>query len=369
MTKPDQDLLGAASAARSYTLAEVARALAGDLEGDPTLEISGIAGIREAEPGQISFLANGRYQGFVKETRASALIVSRKAEINGLPAVRVDDPYLSFLRAIQLFASPLRNAFAPGVSPRASVAASARLGAGCHVGDFVRVGENVELGDRVVLMPGAVVMDRVRIGEDSVIFPNVTLREDSKLGARVIVHAGTVVGADGFGYAWDGSAHRKIPQIGHVVLGDDVELGANVCIDRATTGVTSIGDGCKIDNLVQIAHNVQIARNSVVVAQAGISGSTRVGEQVKIAGQAGIIGHIEIGDRAQVGAQAGVTKSVEPDSAVSGYPARPHDQAMRLQAALAKLPELVRRVRELEDEVRRLRGGAGDDGRQGDDRT
>lgn len=345
---------GASSACR-LSLRAIAEALGGDCEGDPDLVITGIAGIREAEPGQISFLANGRYQGYVKATQASALIVGRQTEVNGLPAVRVDDPYLCFLKAIQLFSQPLRGTFPPGISELARVAPSARLGADCHVGDFVHIGEDCVIGERVVLMPGSVVLDRVSIGDDSLIFPTVTLREDSQLGQRVIVHAGTVVGSDGFGYAWDGTAHRKIPQIGHVEIGDDVELGANVCIDRATTGVTRIEAGCKIDNLVQIAHNVRIGRNSVVVAQVGISGSTRVGENVKIAGQAGIIGHIEIGDRAQVGAQAGVTKSVEPGTAVSGYPARPHDQAMRLQAVLARLPELARRVRELEEELGRLR--------------
>ena len=356
MTEPDYEPRGATDVGRRLTLAAIAAALGGDCDGDPELVITGIAGIREAERGQISFLANGRYQSYVKETQASALIVGRQAAVDGLPAVRVDDPYLSFLTAIQLFSQPLRSAFAPGISAHAAIAASARLGAGCHVGDFVHVGEDCAIGERVVLMPGVVVMARVAIGAESIIFPNVTLREDSQLGRRVIVHAGTVVGADGFGYAWDGNAHRKIPQIGRVEIGDDVELGANVCIDRATTGVTRIAEGCKIDNLVQIAHNVRIAKHSIIVAQVGISGSTRVGENVKIAGQAGLAGHIEIGDHAQVGAQAGVTKSVEAGVSVSGYPARPHDQARRLQAALSRLPDLVRRVRELEEEVARLRG-------------
>ena len=357
MTEPDYEPRGAIGGGCRLTLGAIAAALGGDCDGDPELVITGIAGIREAAPGQISFLANGRYQGYVKETQASALIVGRQAAVAGLPAVRVDDPYLSFLTAIQLFSQPLRGAFTPGVSAHATVAASARLGADCHVGDFVHIGEDCVIGKGVILMPGVVVLERVIIGDESIIFPNVTLREDSQLGRRVIIQPGTVVGSDGFGYAWDGSAHRKIPQIGYVEIGDDVELGANVCIDRATTGVTRIAEGCKIDNLVQIAHNVRVARNSIIVAQAGISGSTRIGEGVKIAGQAGLAGHIEIGDHAQVGAQAGVTKSVEAGASVSGYPARPHDQARRLQAALTRLPDLVRRVRELEVEVARL-GGA-----------
>lgn len=355
MSEHDFEPRGAATTTRRYTLGEVAAAIAGDCEGDSTLEITGIAGIREARDGELSFLANGRYQGFVKETRASALIVGHAAEVNGLPAIRVEDPYLSFLKAIQLFSSPLRAGFPAELSERAFIHPQAKIGAGCHVGEFVALAAGCRIGRDVVLMPGTVIMARSTIGDGTIIFPNVTVREDCQIGKQVIIHSGTVIGSDGFGYAWDGQSHRKIPQIGRVEIGDNVEIGANVTIDRATTGATRIAEGCKIDNLVQIAHNVQIARNSVVVAQVGISGSTRVGENVKIAGQAGIIGHIEIGDRAQVGAQAGVTKSVEPGTAVSGYPARPHDQSLRLQAAVTRLPDLVRRVRELEEEIARLR--------------
>jgi len=350
----DQNFEPRGTATRSYTLSEVAEAIGGKCEGDPSIEIAGIAGIREAGNGEISFLANGRYQGFVSETRASALIVNQDAEVNGLPAIRVEDPYLCYLKAIQLFSQPLRGAFPPGISERATVDPGAEMGDDCHVGDFVHVAPGCRIGRDVVLMPGSIVMANSEIGDGSIIFPNVTLRENSRLGRRVIIHAGTVIGSDGFGYAWDGNCHRKIPQIGHVEIGDDVEVGANVTIDRATTGVTRIAEGCKIDNLVQIAHNVQIARNSIVVAQVGISGSTRIGSQVKIAGQAGIVGHIEIGDGAQVGAQAGVTKSVEPGCSVSGYPARAHDQSLRLQAAVTRLPDLVKRVRELEKELARL---------------
>jgi UDP-3-O-[3-hydroxymyristoyl] glucosamine N-acyltransferase len=339
----------------SFRLAELAEAIGGNYEGDPELGLTGIAGLREAETGDLSFLANGRYQGLVAETQASAIIVNRKAEIDGIPLIRVDDPYLCYLKAIRLFSSPIRGEFPPGISERAFVHADAELGADCHVGDFVHVAAGCRIGRDVVLMPGSILLTGTTVGDASIIFPNVTLREGCKLGERVIVHAGSVIGSDGFGYAWDGERHRKIPQIGHVALGDDVEIGANVTIDRATTGVTRIADGCKIDNLVQIAHNVEIARNSIVVAQVGISGSTRLGENVKVAGQAGIVGHIEIGDGAQVGAQAGVTKSVEPGRAVSGYPARPHDQSLRLQAAVGRLPELVRRVKEMEHEIADLR--------------
>ncbi len=342
---------GVTIASSRFRLAELAEAIGGSYEGDPEISLTGIAGLREAEVGDLSFLANGRYQGLVSETKASAIIVSRQAEMEDIPLIRVDDPYLCYLKAIRLFSSPLRDDFPAGISERSFIHDDAELGAGCHIADFVHVSVDCKIGRDVVIMPGSVLLRGVTVGDGSIIFPNVTLREGSRLGARVIVHAGSVIGSDGFGYAWDGERHRKIPQIGHVELGDDVEIGANVTIDRATTGVTRIADGCKIDNLVQIAHNVEIARNSILVAQVGISGSTRLGENVKVAGQAGIVGHIEIGDGAQVGAQAGVTKSVEPGRAVSGYPARPHDQSLRLQAAVGRLPELVRRVKEMEQEI------------------
>jgi UDP-3-O-[3-hydroxymyristoyl] glucosamine N-acyltransferase len=349
-----------ASTESQYSLAELAKLVEGRYEGDGELPINGVAGIREATTGQISFLANSRYLAHVKETSASALIVNAEIEVNGIPAIRVVDPYLCYLKIVRLFARPLHEDFAPGISERASVADDAVIGAGVHIADFVHIGKGCRIGKGSVLMPGVVLLSRSVIGENSILFPNVTVREECQLGEHVLVHAGSVIGSDGFGYAQDGGKHHKIPQIGHVVIESDVEIGANVTIDRATTGITRIGRGSKIDNLVQIGHNTEIGENCIVVAQVGISGSTRIGKYVTIGGQAGIVGHIDIGDGATIAAQAGVTKSVPSTSCVSGYPARPHDQALRVQAVVNRLPELARRLKELEKEVEDLKSGLRD---------
>ena len=344
-----------------FSLAQLAEIVEGRWEGNGDLQISGVAGIREAKCGQISFLANSRYLIHVKETGASALIVNSDINVNGIPAIRVADPYLSYLKVVRLFARAPHEGCKPGISERASIAGDAEIGPGCHIGDFVHVGEGCRVGAGTVIMPGTVLLGRVTVGEGAILFPNVTVREDCELGDRVIIHSGTVIGSDGFGYAQDGGRHHKIPQIGRVIVEEDVEIGANVTVDRATTGITRIGRGSKIDNLVQIGHNTEIGEHCIIVAQVGISGSTRVGNHVTIGGQAGVIGHIEVGDGATIAARAGVTKSVPAASCVSGYPARPHDQAMRLQAVLGRLPELARRLKELEQEVAELRGERGGD--------
>jgi UDP-3-O-[3-hydroxymyristoyl] glucosamine N-acyltransferase len=346
--------MGAAAAAE-FSLGKLAELVGGRCEGDARLPITGVAGIREAEPGQISFLANSRYASYLAKTRASALIVDPAVEVSGLPAIRVPDPYLAFLKVVRLFATPLREGYPPGKSPLAVVSPDSELGADCHLGDFVYVGRACHIGKQVILMPGVVILDQVTLGDGCILFPNVVIRENCRLGDRVIVHAGAVIGSDGFGYAHWGEEHWKIPQIGRVEIGDDVEIGANTTIDRATTGVTRIGRGCKIDNLVQIAHNVEIGANSILVAQVGVSGSTRTEAGVMIGGQAGIAGHIEIGAGATIGAQAGVTKSVPAGTCVSGYPARPHEEAMRWQAAAVRLPEMVKRLKALERELARLK--------------
>ena len=347
--------MGAATAPMRYSLESLAKELGGRCEGDPALTIGGVAGIREAEPGQISFLANARYLPYLGQTRASAMIVGEDIDVNGLPAIRVANPYLSFLQTVHLFSSPLRESYPAGRSELAVVGEDSVLGEGCHLGAFVHVGKGCRIGAEVILMPGAVVLDRVSIGDGSILFPNVVVREDCRLGKHVIVHAGTVIGSDGFGYAKDGERYSKVPQIGRVEIGDDVEIGANVTVDRATTSVTRIGRGTKIDNLVQVAHNAVIGENSIVVAQVGISGSTRIGDGVTIGGQAGIIGHIEVGNGATIGAQAGVTKSVDAGVCVSGYPARPHEQSMRMHAAAARLPELMKSLKRLEAELADLK--------------
>jgi len=341
---------------RSFTLGELASEVGGVAEGDKALHISGVAGIREAHEGQISFVANHRYTRFIADTCASALILAPGVGNGRLPVLRSEDPYLAYLKILRLFSRLPADRYRPGIHPSATVDPSATLGAGIHLGAGVIVGQKVVLGARSGLLPGVVVMEGSIVGEGCLLFPGVVIREGVTLGREVVIHSGSVIGADGFGYAWDGTRHQKIPQIGGVEIGEEVEIGANVTIDRATTGMTRIGEGCRIDNLVQIAHNVKIGPNSIVVAQAGISGSTELGSNVTVAGQAGVAGHISIGDRVVVAAQAGVTKSVESGLCVSGYPARPHDEAMRQLASLAKVPGLLRRIGELEREVAHLRG-------------
>jgi UDP-3-O-[3-hydroxymyristoyl] glucosamine N-acyltransferase len=343
-------------AERSYKLHELASLVGGDLEGDGEVEIRGVAGIRDANPGEITFVANPRYEEFVATTRASA-IIGRPGLRAAAPLIRSDNPYFAFLQVMNLFAGDAAGRYPRGIHPGAVVDSTARLGRDVAIGPFCQIAGGAVIGDGTTILCGAFVGEGVEIGAGCLIYPGVTIREGSRLGDRVILQPGAVIGSDGFGYARHGSTHYKVPQIGRVVIEDDVEIGANTCVDRATTGETRIGRGTKIDNLVQIAHNVVVGPDSVIAAQAGISGSTEVGRGVVIAGQAGLAGHIVIGDRVTVGAQGGVTKSIPPDMVVSGYPAREHGLARRLYAHTAMLPEMFKRVKELERRVRELEGG------------
>ncbi len=334
-------------------LKQLAEIVGGEVDGDGSVIITGVAGIKEAQPGDITFLADPRYEKYLKTTRASAIIVSKRIPDAGRPLVLSGNPYVAFIRAVRHFV-PERNGRPVGVDPTAVVAPSAVLGADASVGANAVVEEDVTVGDGSVIHAGAYVGKRTRIGAGCVIYPNVSIREDTVIGDNVIIHCGAVIGSDGFGYALDGDAYVKIPQVGNVVLEDDVEVGANTTIDRATTGSTVVGRGTKIDNLAMIAHNVRIGENSIVVAQVGIGGSTEIGKGVNLAGQAGVAGHIKIGDGAVVAAQAGVTKSVGPGKCVSGYPAREHSLAKKVYAALQRLPELIKKVADLSERVRRL---------------
>jgi UDP-3-O-[3-hydroxymyristoyl] glucosamine N-acyltransferase len=273
-------------------------------------------------------------------TRASAIITSREIEKKNKPIIRTDNPSLAFAKIISLF-SPQEEIKPKGIHPTAIVAKSAKLGANVALGAYTVIEEGVSIGEGSAIFPHVYIGKNTQLGSENLIYPNVTIRENTVIGNRVIIHSGTVIGSDGFGYVELEGRHEKIPQLGKVVIEDDVEIGACVTIDRARFDKTLIAKGTKIDNLVQIAHNVQVGENSIIIAQAGISGSTEIGKNVIIAGQAGLVGHIKIGDKAIIGAQAGVTKSVPAKVMVSGYPARPHLQAMRLSAALEKLPALL----------------------------
>jgi len=335
------------------TLSELAAELGGEVIGDGSTVIRGVAGIREAMPGDITFLANSRYDAHLAETRASAVICARGRDAAAVPLLAVDNPYLAFQRAVGIF-RPDQPRPAPGIHPTAVVADGARLGRDVAVGPHCILEDGAQLGDRVVVMGGCYIGHRVAIGDDTLLFPRVVVREECVIGSRCIVHPGAVIGSDGFGFALDAGRYHKVPQVGNVVIGDDVEIGANTTIDRATTHSTRIGDGTKIDNLVQIGHNVVVGRHCIIVAQVGVSGSTELEDHVTLGGQAGLVGHIRIGRGAMVGAQSGVTKSVPPGTVVTGYPATQHTIWRRLQALIHRLPDFVSRSRELEDRVTEL---------------
>ena len=337
-------------------LHDLARAVGGKVVGDGEALISGVAPIDEAGEGDITFLANPRYIRHLKDSKASGVIAEEP--IGGFNTLVVDNPYLAFAKILSLFYPQERPE--PGIHPSAVVDPTATLGRDVTVLPWVFIGRKARIGDRVVLHPGVYVGEGVEIGDDSIIYPNVSIREGCRIGRRVIIHCNTVVGSDGFGYARDGERHVKVPQIGIVRIEDDVEIGACVTIDRATMGETVIGEGTKIDNLVQIAHNVKVGRDTIIVAQVGIAGSTRIGNRVTLAGQVGIVGHLTIGDGSVVAAQSGVAKDLPPGGTFSGTPAIPHREWLRVQTVLPRLPELKREVdrlrRELEEIKARLKG-------------
>jgi UDP-3-O-[3-hydroxymyristoyl] glucosamine N-acyltransferase len=336
-----------------FLLEELARHVGAELVGDGEVLITGVNGIREAGPGEITFLSNPRYARYLETTRASAVIVGKPVAKARTSLLVVSQPYAAFLKVLELFAAR-RPRPAPGIHPTAVVHESARLGHGVHVGAHVVIEEGVVIGDGCIVMAGSYIGRGCRLGENCLLYPRVVLREETEVGDRVIIHSGAVIGDDGFGFLAEGEGYHKIPQLGRVVLEDDVEVGANTTIDRATVGETRVGRGTRIDNLVQIAHNVTIGENSILCAQVGISGSTQVGRHVTLAGQVGIVGHIRIGDGVRVGAQGGVTKSIPPGQEVSGYPALPHHLARRIYAAMRQLPEALRRLREISERLEAL---------------
>jgi UDP-3-O-[3-hydroxymyristoyl] glucosamine N-acyltransferase len=338
---------------KTLTLAELAAELGGAVVGDGATLIRGVAGIREAQPGDITFLANSRYDGYIAETRAAAVICSREMRDAPLPLLQVDNPYLAFQRVVKLLRPDVYRPLA-GVHPSAVVSPAAHLGEGASIGAHCVIEAGARVGARSVLMPGCYVGVQAAVGDDTLFYPHVTVREECTIGDRCILHPGVVIGADGFGFAFDAGRYHKVPQVGIVVVGDDVEIGANTTIDRATTDATRIGDGTKIDNLVQIGHNVVTGKHCIIVAQVGISGSTQLEDYVTIGGQAGIIGHVRLGRGAQIGAQSGVSKSVPPDAKVFGYPAVALNVFKRINAYLQRLPQLFDRTKVLEERVAKL---------------
>jgi UDP-3-O-[3-hydroxymyristoyl] glucosamine N-acyltransferase len=338
------------------SLAELAAHVGGVVEGDGRVRIAGLASLEEAGPGELSFYGNPRYRKELRTTRASAVLLPPDEPVTRADVawVRVASPHLAFARLLTLFHPQPRPA--PGVHPRAEVHPSARVDPSATVMALAVVEADAVVGARAVLWPGTYLGEGSRVGEDCTLQPGAVVRERCVLGNRVLLQPGVVVGSDGFGFALDpsGPAHVKVPQVGSVRIEDDVEVGAGSCIDRATTGETVIGRGTKIDNLVQIAHNVRVGPLSILCAQVGISGSTEVGEGVVLAGQVGIVGHVRIGDGARIAAQSGVPHDVPPGATFSGYPAVERALWLRQSAALKQLPELLREVRELRARVAAL---------------
>ena len=335
---------------RTYTLKELAELVKGEVAGDGSITIRGVAGIEEAREGDISVLADTRYESFLSTTRASALIRDNRLQCK-IPSIVTDKPFLAFVEILGLFAHSTDVEMARGADETAVIDATAEIGANVSIGPFCRIGRDARIGAGTRILFGTYVGDRVVIGEDCLIYPNVTIRESSEIGDRVILHPGVVIGADGFGFTWDGERHVKVPQIGRVVIEDDVEVGANSAIDRATTAVTRVCRGTKIDNLVQIGHNCLVGRNSIISGQTGLAGTTVLGEGVLVGGQSGFMGHITIGDHVVVAAQSGVTKSFPAGVTLLGFPAREHGVARRIHACMARLPELFQRVKALEAEI------------------
>ena len=334
---------------RERSLGEIAELIKGELVGDPSIKIGGVAGIEDAQPGDLTFLANPQYAAFLETTSASAVIVGKetKAHVLKIPLIKHQNPYFAFAQVVELF-EEAKKKYPETTHPTAVLAEGVKLEKGVHIGPRVVVEEEAWLKRNSTILAGSFVGTNSSVGENSLVYPNVTIRENVEIANNVIIHSGTVIGSDGFGYAKEKGVHHKIPQIGGVRIEDDVEIGANVTIDRATLGVTRIGRGTKIDNLVQIGHNVDIGENCIIVAQVGIGGSTRVGNNSILAGQVGLVGHIRIGNRVVIGAQSGVTKDIPDDTTMFGYPAREIHKAKRIEAHLSRLHLYIQRIKELE---------------------
>lgn len=342
-----------------FTVGDLAAHVGGEVEGDAALEIRGVAPLESAGPRELSLVANPRYLRYLEASRAAAVLVPHAlaAQVSG-PAtqIRVADVHAALATLLPLlYPEPQRT---PGVHPTAVLEPDVVLGSDVTISPYAVLGRGAEVGDRARVGAHAVVGAGCRIGADSVLHPHVTLYPGAQVGARCILHSGVRLGTDGFGFVYADGAHRKVPQVGGCRLGDDVEVGANTTIDRGSIGDTVIGDGTKIDNLVHLGHNVRVGRHAIIIAQVGVSGSTTIGDGAVVAGQAGVGGHLSIGAGARVGAQAGVTADVAPGETVSGYPARPHAEALRTQANVFRLPELLRRVRRIEQTLGLIEGAA-----------
>lgn len=341
-----------------FTAVQIASIINARVEGNPDAAVGSFGKIEEARSGQLAFLANPKYEDYLYTTGASVIIVNESQELKQpvqATLLRVRDPYSAFAVLLSTYQEMVAQQMT-GIQEPSYIAKSAKLGENIFVGAFAYIGEQVRIGNNVKIYPNAYIGNNVQIGDHSIIHPGVRIYHDCVVGKHVSIHAGTVIGSDGFGFApqADGS-FKKVPQIGNVVVEDNVEIGANSTIDRATMGSTLIKSGAKLDNLIQVAHNVEVGHNTVMAAQAGVSGSTKIGNNVMIGGQAGIVGHIQIADNSKINAQSGVSKSIKtPNTAVTGSPAFDYTSALRSQAVSRNLPELEKRIIELENLVKQL---------------
>lgn len=335
------------------TLSELAKRLDCRLEGDGALDITGVAGLEQAKPGDLTFFSNAKYAAALVATRASAVIAGDDTPRPSCAVLRSPHPYLAFAKAVEILAPPVRPA--PGVHPLASIANGVTLGEGVSIGPFVAIEEGASIGARTIVYPHVTIGRGAVIGDDCVVHARVSIREQVRIGQRAILQDGVVVGSDGYGFARrpDGT-HHKIPQTGGVVIEDDVEIGANSTIDRPAVGETRIAAGAKLDNLVHIAHGVQVGRDVLLAAQVGVAGSTVVEDGVIMGGQVGVVGHITIGRGAVLAAQSGVTNSVDAGTFVTGYPAIPNREWLKASTVFKKLPELRKTVADLERRIEEL---------------
>jgi len=354
------------------TVKELAEHVGGQVEGDESVEIAGAATLSEAKDGDVSFLANLKYEKELLATKASVVVIGEKVDIskmrpereadNGgggkgsLVLIRSRDPYYAFMQIVVLLHG-YREHESIGISERASVASSSKIGDGVDIHDFVVISADAEIGANTRIYPNSTIGPGSKIGADCIIYPNVTVYDGCTIGDRVTIHSGSVIGQDGFGYATHDGEHHKIPQIGGVVIEDDVEIGANCAIDRGTLGDTVVGRGSKLSNLIAIGHNTKVGPNCLLVAQVGIAGSTNVGESCVFGGQVGVVGHIKIGDKVHVGAQAGVINDVPNGMAVVGSPAQPITQAKRSLMLLKDLPEFRKKLKEMDRTIRQIMEG------------
>jgi UDP-3-O-[3-hydroxymyristoyl] glucosamine N-acyltransferase len=341
----------------TFSATQIALLINGTIEGDGNTSVASFGKIEEAGEGQLCFLANPKYEDHLYSTKASVIIINQNFALRQPVAatlIRVADAYSAFATLLAKYQEIVQQQLS-GIQQPSYIGKSSSYGNNVFIGAFAYIGENVKIGNNTKIYPNAYLGDNVVVGDNTVIHPGVKIYHNCKVGNHVIIHGGTIIGSDGFGFApqADGS-YQKVPQIGNVVIEDNVEIGSNTTIDRATIGSTIIKAGAKLDNLIQVAHNVEVGSNTVIAAQAGVSGSTKIGKNVMIGGQAGIVGHIQIGDGAKINAQSGVSKSLEAGKAVTGSPAHDYTNTLRSQAIVRKLPELEKRIKELEALIKQL---------------